>query len=135
MPFDDDFDDNRAASGNPRLIETWPHSGIGIASFIAGLVALLMIVGAFAVAVVVAVEALPTGPSGRNPQQLFFVGVLFIGAGLVAVVGTGLGIGACFQTKRKKVFAVIGLVVNGLVLLGAIGVFLLGVIAIANTHP
>jgi len=129
MARDDDYDDYEAGGGSRRRTESWPHSGVGIASFVAGIVALLMIVGAFGLAVV----AIAGDPHAKEPPREAFalIGLLMVGGGLVALIGTGLGIGSCCQGERKKVFGVIGLVMNGLLLLGGIGVILIGVLASA----
>ena len=102
----------------------WPHSGIGIASFIAGIVALLMTFGAIAL-MVVAVAGARHAP--EPPQKVVVLtGLIILGAGLIALIGVGLGIGGCCQTDRKKVFAIVGLVINALLLLGIIGLMLVG---------
>lgn len=46
----------------------------------------------------------------------------FSGLGM-ALLGVGLAIGGLLQADRKKVLAVLGLIFNGLVLLGGVGVF------------
>ena len=51
------------------------------------------------------------------------LGFLF-GLGM-ALLGVGLAIGGLMQADRKKVFAVLGLIFNGLVLLGGLGMFIL----------
>ena len=46
----------------------------------------------------------------------------FSGLGM-ALLGVGLAIGGLMQADRRKVLAVLGLIFNGLVLLGGVGVF------------
>ena len=41
----------------------------------------------------------------------------------MALLGVGLAIGGLMQADRRKVLAVLGLIFNGLVLLGGVGVF------------
>jgi hypothetical protein len=122
-PYDDmEPDQYRAAR--------WPHSGIGIASFITGIMALLMVFGAFALVIVVVAGA----RRAANPPQevVAFTGLLVLGAGLIALIGAGLGIGGCCQARRKKVFAIIGLIINALLLLAILAIFAVGV---ANRSP
>jgi hypothetical protein len=127
MAFDDDEDDYGEPDRHRRRADVWPHSGVGIASFVAGIVSLLMFVGAIGL-VVVAVAGSPRGPEPPH-AVVMTTGLLIVGAGLIALVGAGLGIGACCQAERKKVFGVIGLAINGVILLGGIGLFLVGLLA------
>jgi len=54
-----------------------------------------------------------------SPQSISAVGWVFIClAGLAGVVGVGLGIAAVVQNNTSKVFGILGLVMNSLVLLG-----------------
>jgi uncharacterized membrane protein (Fun14 family) len=46
-------------------------------------------------------------------------------AGLTTLVGLGLGIASVVQKNAKKVFGIIGLVLNGLFLLGYCGIILI----------
>jgi hypothetical protein len=120
--LDEDDDEDRPGYRD----EDWPHSGVGVASFITGLVVLLMILAGFGLVVMAAVQAQNSG----MPPPMAWVGIfLLIGASIFAVVGTGLGIGALFQRRRKKVFGIIGLSLNVLVLLGGLALVLVGVVA------
>jgi hypothetical protein len=92
------------------------HSGLGIASFMLAIGAGLMM--AVLVVFAAAIDASHPGaldadaPSGKA----LVGGVCF--ALLLALAGVGLGIAGVSQTKRKTVFAIIGLVFNGLIVLG-----------------
>jgi hypothetical protein len=69
----------------------------------------------------------------QQNQLLFFnhdLGLLALQCGFftapgMALLGVVLAIGGLMQADRKKVFAVLGLIFNGLVLLGVLGVFCL----------
>jgi hypothetical protein len=127
MAFDDDNEDYGEPDRHRLRAEDWPHSGVGIASFIGGIVSLLM----FIAAIGVATAAVAGSPRGREPSPTVVMtsGLLIVGAGLIALIGAGLGIGACCQTERKKVFGVIGLVINSVVVLGGTGLVLVGLLA------
>ena len=67
-------------------------------------------------------------------NQLFFfknqVGILlltiwFYGGLGMALLGVGLAIGGLMQSGHKRVFAVLGLLFNGVVLLGGVGLYCL----------
>jgi hypothetical protein len=117
---EDDYEEDRAG----RRAEDWPHSGVGVASFIIGILVLLLGLAGMGLAVVAAVQA---QRSGHPPAAAMVGGMLIIGAVILALAGTGLGIGGVCQRHRKKVFGIIGLCINGLALLGGLGIMLLGV--------
>ena len=103
-----------------------PHSGPGVASFILGLLSGVAVVG---VLVLAGVLAMRTGGDldEESPEALLVGGALLI-ALLAALVGAILGGIGLAQQHRKKLFAVIGLCFNLLVLLGAAGVLVLGML-------
>jgi hypothetical protein len=118
----DDYDDYERGDRFRRPAENWPHSGVGIASFCAGIMALFMVLAGFVMA------ALGRNPRpqryGEGPHAAAVLGLLFItGAGVVALIGTVLGIGGVCQMQRKKVFGIIGLCTNALLLLGGLAIF------------
>ena len=57
------------------------------------------------------------------------IGLAFLLSVFGAFVGLALGIGALFQVDRKRVFAVLGLCLNLLVLVSIVGLVLLGMAA------
>ena len=59
-------------------------------------------------------------PSGMRAMEFGFL----ISLGM-ALLGVGLAIGGLMPADRKKLLAVLGLVLNGVVLLGGLGVFCL----------
>jgi hypothetical protein len=102
------------------------HSGIGIASFVIGILVVIMLCITFAVA---------GGSSGISSTGSSYsnlmtgIGLLACGTIALALVGVGLGIGGIVQKNVKKVFGIIGLVLNALVLLGLCGIVALGIMA------
>ena len=102
------------------------HSGMGIASFVIGVAGGLALFALFAVAGFMQIS----NPGGMDEKSgaAMLVGLLVIGFCLAHLLGAGLGIGALFQAERSKVFAVIGLVINTVILAGTIGLIVLGTV-------
>lgn len=104
-----------------------PHAGLGIASFV---IALLVGMG----------EAVLLGYSGYlavsqpgtmkpDSPSAIILGLLMIAGAALAFLGTGLGLGGVFQTTRRRVFAVLGLVFNVLILTAFAGLVAIGLLA------
>ena len=98
------------------------HSGVGIASFILGI---SMVVLELALIVLAAVLVQQHQPSSSPSMEI--AGCTMILGLLACVVGVVLGIVGALQRDRRKLFAILGLCVNGLILLGVVGLFLIGV--------
>ncbi|MDQ0058892.1 hypothetical protein [Paenibacillus harenae] len=140
-PYSSDarFSDDRSNEVGPLK-----QSKLGIASFIIALVAVVLLVVAFALATansaefvdfVAEVEA--TGGTIATPEQLEAIGgeiigtlvliiVCMFGSMGIALVGAILAFIGIFAKNRRKTFAIIGLVLNGLLILGAIGLVIAG---------
>ena len=91
------------------------HSGYGIASFILFIAVFLALIILYTVLVVT---------HASDPQLLeqesigvAVVGFVIMGSSLFVLVGIGLGIAGIFQKEKRKVFSVLGLVFNFLILL------------------
>lgn len=68
----------------------------------------------------------PADPQSIDPSDPAIIAIQILGLGfivgvLLSFVGLGLGIAGMVQRRRKRLFAVIGGVLNGLVVLGIIG--------------
>ena len=61
--------------------------------------------------------------------RAFFVGSLVLGP-LIAVFGLAIGIASLFQSNRRKVFGIIGTLLNGLFVLGAVAFIFVVIIKI-----
>jgi hypothetical protein len=101
------------------------HSRMGIASFIIalgqGLVTLLLIVLAGILA--------SMGRQQENEAGFMILGLFFIVGIFDHLVGVVLGIAGAVQKSRKKVFAILGLVLNTLALLFVVLLIVIGLIA------
>lgn len=132
------------------------QSRLGIASFVLSLVAVLLIVIGIILAVVFAnqmignedflaeitrlTENYEQGTS-IDPNQLdeemlggaflSIVGAAFLlfGALAIAFVGLILGIIGLTAKNRRKAFGIIGVVLNGLIVVGTVGFFIIGLVA------
>jgi hypothetical protein len=144
MPFyDDEYDDYLDERRGPRVRRRRyededddrfyrrepTHSGLGVTSFILSLLS-----GLFLVIMVVLATAL-TARNGaeldeESPEAILIGGAILLSM-LVALVGAILGGVALGQRDRKKVFAILGLCFNLLVLIGTLGIIVLGLAASA----
>jgi hypothetical protein len=94
------------------------HSGYGITSFVISLTSTGLIFLTFIVAVVVGIVS-EYSPARDNP---FFVAAVigFILAWGTAFVGTGFGIAGLLTKNRKKTYAVVGFILNFLIVFGVV---------------
>lgn len=110
----------------PNLVENrfLKHSGFGIASFIIALA-----VGAleFILLVVAGIlESTTPGGIDENSPIAMLLGLAMIGGILVDLLGIIFGIVGLCQRGRKKVFAILGVVIGCLVLVGFLLVMIAG---------
>jgi hypothetical protein len=106
--------------------QRWPHSKLGVASFIIGLSTIVINIILVVIAVIMIVSAV--GNSGTSLEMLnesnidtwisaMLGGIVVLGLiwGLLILAnltGLVLGIVGCFVKQRRKVFAIIGIVLN-----------------------
>ncbi|KPU45413.1 CAAX amino terminal protease self- immunity [Oxobacter pfennigii] len=98
------------------------HSGFGIASFVISMVSLTMLFGLFSMYYML--EGLI--------QDYFMdraLALLIVGSSLLCLLGFILGIAGIFQKNRMKIFSILGLVFNVIVILSFIGFFIIGAMA------
>ncbi|MBP3962165.1 hypothetical protein [Paenibacillus lignilyticus] len=125
----------------PAAYEEQPpktQSKLGIASFIIGLISII----GFIIAIILATSFIMNhnfADSNTLQQEIeanmadletyapiIGAGLLIIGSMGASIVGLILGIvGACAKNKRKA-FSIIGIIINGLLPVGFIGLFLIG---------
>lgn len=116
------------------------HSRLGIASFVVGMLAFVIMVILFVVFGVL-LSSLLEGVNLQDPQSidpqslqnepgavgLALASLGILGSLLLFVVGLALGVAGIFQRRRKRLFAVLGTLGNGLVLLAFVLLFVLGI--------
>ena len=100
------------------------QSGLGIASFV---VAIVGGVTVFVLIVIAGVMAASTsdGMDEESPQAIL-LGVGLLASVMINVFGILLGVAGLGQSDRVRTFAVLGLVLNLLVILGFVGLVVLG---------
>ena len=106
--------------------EPLQHSGLGIASFILALVSGLSVIALIVVAGFM--EASTPGGVDEDDPAVIVLGLTVCAGAIAAVVGLALGIAGAVQRHRKKVFAVLGLVFNALVVLSVAGLMVIGML-------
>ncbi|MBN1552965.1 hypothetical protein JW979_15935 [bacterium] len=100
------------------------HSGLGIASFIISISSLIFIIFVFVLAGMIAMSN-PSGIPDDSPI-LMLIGFLVIIGLMAAMIGIGLGIGGICTKTRKRLFAILGTVINGVIFLTVIFLFIVG---------
>ena len=100
-----------------------PHSKLGIASFIMSVVITALI---FLAIIFAGVMATSTGGVDETSTEAIILGLVIIGMLLLDLVALGLGIGAIFQKDRNKLFAILGIIISAVTLLGTISLIVIG---------
>lgn len=95
------------------------HSGYGIISFMIALAAVFL---AFMVVMISAI--IVGGPADKGAPLFIVFGVVFVLAWGIAFIGAGFGIAGLLSKNRKKLFAVIGLGINLLIILSIVLIIL-----------
>lgn len=115
----------------PPLIpaETQKHSRLGIASFVIGLVSLIIFCLAIVLAFGYGVSVASSSPSVQSleasPTILAF-GLMMLFSPFLGLVGAVLGFVAVFQKDKKKLFGILGIVVNLLIVLAFCALLVIG---------
>jgi hypothetical protein len=97
------------------------HSGFGLISFIIG-----MLMGIFEFGVIAFATVAATAKTSSQAPAMEIAGCGMILGLLICVAGVIFGIVGLKQPDRKKVFSVIGLCSNALILLGVLGLVVIG---------
>lgn len=112
------------------------HSRMGIASLVIAVLSIIAIVLFFVISVSVASSEIGNDPQSFDPNSIdqdsplattfALLGLGLVGSMLLTVLGFGLGVAGLIQRRRKRLFAILGTVLNGLVILGVLALFVLG---------
>ena len=100
------------------------HSGLGIASFVISMIAAIAIF--LSILVAVFLESSTPGGVDEESRAAILVGtsiVVFLAGSLVALL---LGIAGLFQRDRIRFFAVVGILISAITILGTAGLLLAG---------
>ncbi|MSP60075.1 MAG: hypothetical protein EXR72_06975 [Myxococcales bacterium] len=92
------------------------HSGLGIASFVISLIAGPGMFIVIAAGGLMAASA-PGGELDEKSGAAIGIGLAIFGGMFVALIGAGLGIAGAVAKDRRRVFAVLGLIFNAMLLL------------------
>jgi hypothetical protein len=103
------------------------HSGWGIASFIISIAAGILI---FITIVIAGVIGMDTPDAlDENETVIGLIGLAILGLMLVDLLAFIFGIVGLLQRDTKKVFAILGIIFSGIILLGTLGLMVLGIAA------
>jgi small-conductance mechanosensitive channel len=109
--------------------ETQKHSRLGIASFVIGLVSLIIfclaVVLAFGYGVSIA-SSTPSVQSLESSPTILVFGLMMLVSPFLGLVGAVLGFVAVFQKDKKKLFGILGIVVNLLIVLAFCALLVIG---------
>lgn len=89
------------------------HSGFGIASFVISLLSGMLIFIFIGIAQIL--ESPTPGELDEESMEVIVMGLFMIGSALLSIVALSMGI---VQKAKKKVFAVLGVIFSGVILLG-----------------
>jgi hypothetical protein len=106
-----------------------PHSRLGIASFIISLVAGSSLVAATFALMCLLFATAGGKVEGRPSPLMVFLGCWMLLAPVGALLGAALGIAGLVERGRRRVFAALGLVFNGLIVLGLVFLLIIGSLA------
>lgn len=87
------------------------HAGTGIASFVLGLVNVLLFI--LMIGSAVALNVSSGGHVDPHSSQAILLGLFVILICLICLIGTGLGLAGVIQKSKRRLFGIIGLCLNG----------------------
>ena len=121
----DDYEDIRLRDVRARERGPRPQSGLGMVSLVIAIVMVVAMLGLIGVAVVVTEKN--GGQMNDNDPVAITLGLGIIGCLLITVIGLVLGLVGAFQSDRNPTLAIVGTVLNGVILLGVVSLMCLGV--------
>lgn len=101
-----------------------PHSGMGIAAFITALCGAVLMLGLIVVAGVI--ETTTPGGMEETSMSAILVGLSLMCTALMQLVSFGLGVAGALQADRRRVFAILGLVISIGSILGVVLLMIIG---------
>lgn len=105
-------------------MEQLKHSGLGITTFVLGLIAPI---GLIACIIFAAVEEASTyGGMDPNSTKAAVIGLFLILFAVLALIAVGIGIGALVQKGYKKLLPLLGVVFSSVVLILTIVLMVIG---------
>lgn len=105
-------------------MEQLKHSGLGITTFVLGLIAPIGLIVCIIMAAIA--EASSYGGMDPNSTEAVIIGLFLILFVILALVAVGLGIGALVQKGYKKLLPILGVVFSSVVLLLTIILMVIG---------
>jgi hypothetical protein len=122
LDYDDDYDE---PAYRPRRRALKP-SGLGIVSFV---IAVLVGLGEIILLIIAGImESRTPGGMDENSTEAMILGLLLIGGLVVSFFGGVLAVAGLVQGERSKVFPVLGLGFNAMIILGVIGIIIIGLL-------
>ena len=126
--------------GGPERVGRRGQSRMGIASFVLGVLATLLIVVGIVIVLAFTGDVVGTNPQNLTPEDLQrnlenrpgataalgIAGFGFFLSPLLHLIGLALGIAGLIQRRRKKLFSWLGTALNGIALLLISGLLALG---------
>ena len=102
------------------------HSGFGVASFIISILAGVLMFLVFLIGTIMQLST----PGGMDKQsiQAMLVGLSIIALLFIDIVAVVLGIAGLFQKKRKKLFAILGIVFSSATVISMIALIIIGLL-------
>lgn len=117
----------QAVSQSPLAYLPEKHSGLGIASFCIGLLSVLLMLSAFVMIILMVIRS--GGQTDPRSPEVMSMGLGICSGGFIALIGLAFGIAGFFTRDRKRGFTIAGLVINGSLLLGVLGLAIIGMIS------
>jgi len=122
LDYGDDYDEPVSRPGQREL----KHSGFGIASFV---MAILIGSAEFILLIIAGVmEAKTPGGMDEDAPATIILGSLLIGGAVMSFVAVALAIAGLVQGGRSKIFPMLGLALNGMIIVGVIGIIIIGLL-------
>ena len=79
-------------------------------------IAAVIIIGLFSITIVAVMKIIEPGMVGADHPLIAILGLLFLGGGCASLVGLFCGIFGAFKKNKKKMFSILGVIFNGIIL-------------------